>query len=194
MNGLKQYIETMFSLSADEWEQIAACTEKITLDKSNILIHKDAGFKKEIFVQEGIMRAYFMDADGNEKTTGFFRKNEFVTMFATRTKNGRSLYTYQALNPSTLILINRERFSALLSQIHKLKQLVKEVKEKETYRLSNRDECLLQVRAKEKYSKFREFYPGIESEIPHYYIASYLGLTPVSLSRIRKKLGILDHH
>lgn len=192
MTALRDYIENLVSLTKDEWEQIEACTEKITLGKTDILINVNAKFKKEIFVEKGIVRAFIIDNDGNEKTTAFFRKNEFISMNSFRTKNGLSLYTYQALNPSSLILVDTAQFSSLLNQLDKLKHLVKEVKGKETVRLSNRDECLLQVRAEEKYNKFRQFYPNIESEIAHHYIASYLGITPVSLSRIRKKLGIMS--
>lgn len=190
MNALRDYIEKLVLLTKDEWDQIEACAEKTTLSKADILIHANRRFKKEIFVQKGIVRAFIVDNGGNEKTTAFFRKNEFISMNSFRTKDGLSLYTYQALSPSSLILIDTAKFSILLNQLDKLKQLVKEVKGKETVRLSNRDECLLQVRAEEKYNKFRQFYPNIESDIAHHYIASYLGITPVSLSRIRKKLGI----
>jgi CRP-like cAMP-binding protein len=194
MIALKDYIETFVSLTKDEWEQIEACTEKITLGKTDILINANSRFKKEIFVEKGIVRAYMVDNDGNEKTTAFFPKKEFISMNSFRTKNGLSLYTYQALNPSSLILIDTSKFSVVLNQLDKLKRLVKEVKGKETIRLSNRDECLLQVRAERKYIKFRQFYPNIESDIAHHYIASYLGITPVSLSRIRNKLGISEFH
>jgi CRP-like cAMP-binding protein len=192
MIALKNYIENLVSLNQDEWEQIEACGETITLGKTDILINANSRFKKEVFVQKGVVRAFIVDNDGNEKTTAFFRKNEFISMNSFRSKNGLSLYTYQALNPTSLILINTDKFSILLNQLEKLKRLVKEVKGKETIRLSNRDECLLQVRAEEKYIKFRQFYPNIESDIAHHYIASYLGITPVSLSRIRKKLGISE--
>jgi CRP-like cAMP-binding protein len=194
MIALRNYIENLVSLTEDEWEQIEGCTEKVTLDKTEAVINANSRFKKEIFVQNGVVRAFIIDNDGNEKTTAFFRRNEFISTSALRTKNGLSLYTYQALNPTSLILIDSDEFAILFNRLKKLKHLVKEVKGNETVRLSNRDECLLQTRAEEKYRKFRQFYPDIESEIAHHYIASYLGITPVSLSRIRTKLGINEPH
>ena len=194
MNALKEYIQNIVSLTNVEWQEMEACTETLTLDKTDILINANSSFKKEIFVQKGIVRAFIVDNDGNEKTTAFFSKGEFLSLYSFRTKNGLSLYTYQALNPSSLILLDTEKFSTLLKKTDKLKALVKAVKGKETVRLSNRDTCLLQVRGEDKYNKFRQYHPNIESEIAHHYIASYLGITPVSLSRIRTKLGINEYH
>lgn len=194
MTGLKAYIGSIISLTNEVWEQIAVCGEKLAVDKTGIFIHKGSRFKKEIFVQEGTIRAFITDSDGNEKTTAFFQKNDFVSTNSLRTHKGHSLYSYQALSPASLIMIDTDKFAVLLSQFSTLNQLVKVVKEKETDRLSNRDDCLLQVRAEEKYAKFRQYYPHLESEISHHYIASYLGITPVSFSRIRKKAGIIESH
>lgn len=194
MIALKEYIEKIIPLTQNEWEQIEACTNKKSIGKTEILINQNSRFNKEVFVQKGCVRSFIVDNDGNEKTTGFFQENEFISTNSFRTKNGVSLFTYQAITPVSLILIDSDLFSRLLNEHDKFKRLVKEVKGKESERLSNRDDCLLQVRAEEKYNKFRLFYPKLESEIAHHYIASYLGITPVSLSRIRKKLEIDTTH
>ena len=103
-----------------------------------------------------------------------------------RTTNGASICYYQALSHTKLLVFDSRQLKQLLSENKKLIQAGKEIKEKEMVRLANRDECLMQVKAVDKYLKFSKFYPTLESKISQRFIASYLGITPVSLSRLKK--------
>ncbi|GGD07144.1 Crp/Fnr family transcriptional regulator [Hyunsoonleella pacifica] len=188
MKQLKKHIEQTLLLTPAEWKSIEECCEYIALKKNEIFIPLNTVFNKEVFVENGIARAFLIDQDGNEKSVAFFKENEFITTNALRTKNGRSNYTFQVLTQASLILLDSKKFQCLLNENNKLTQLVKAVKEKENNRLAKRDECLLQVRALDKYKKFQSCYPNIDAKIANHYIASYLGITAVSLSRIRKKL------
>ena len=142
-----------------------------------------------MFLEEGIVRGFLIDEDGNEKSTAFFQQGEFVSMLALRTQNGFSLYNYQALSPVKLLLFDSKRLKRSLSESKTRIVLGKEIKERESRRLLDRDECLMQVKAAEKYRKFVGYYPSLEGKISQHYIASYLGITPVSLSRIKKTLN-----
>lgn len=191
MNNLKAHILQLLSFSEPEWQEIAECCTARELQKGEVFIDKGAKCNHEVYISAGVVRAFLIDEDGNEKTTAFFKANEFLSTSAHRTnRSGCSLYTYQAVSNAQLVFLNSEMFSKLYLKHDKLKKLVADVKEREVLRINNRDEILLQVRAEEKYKKFREYMPNLEFEIAHHYIASFMGITPVSLSRIRKKMGI----
>lgn len=187
MENLKSYINAILHVSTDEWQEIEACAVHRTLKKGEILVQKNARFNQEVFVESGILRAFLVDEEGNEKSTGFFLEREFMGMSTLRTKNGCSIYDYQALSPASVVLLDATKFRSVLGKSPKLTALGRLLKEKEKDRLLARDECLLQMKGIDKYQKFSTCYPGLEDLISHQHIASYLGITHISLSRIRKK-------
>ena len=105
-----------------------------------------------------------------------------------RTTKGVSIYSYQALCNTKLLVFDSRQLKELLSETKKLSQIGKVIKEKELTRLMNREDCLMQVKAVDKYQKFITYYPNLERQISQRYIASYLGITPVSLSRLKKSM------
>jgi hypothetical protein len=86
------------------------------------------------------------------------------------------------------LVFDSKQLKDLLSENKKLVEIGKAIKERELTRLMNRDDCLMQVKAIDKYLKFINFYPNLERQISQRYIASYLGITPVSLSRLKKSM------
>jgi CRP/FNR family transcriptional regulator, anaerobic regulatory protein len=171
-----------------EWNSIRAIATEVKLKKETLFLGKGDRSDKEIFVESGIVRGFIVDESGNEKSTSFFRQGEFVSTNTLRTLHGISMYNYQALCPAVLLVFDSKELRQLLSETNSLTVLGKQIKERELMRLSNRDECLMEVKAANKYLKFIAFYPDLESRISQRHIASYLGITPVSLSRIKKIL------
>ncbi|KQC00837.1 Crp/Fnr family transcriptional regulator [Pedobacter sp. Hv1] len=170
----------------DEWSSITNIGTTVHLKKDQIIFRKGESVNKEVFLIDGIVRGFMIDEDGNEKSTSFFEEGEFMSTQALRTKKGVSLYNYQALCRTKLLVFDSRQLKDLLSEKKKLSQIGKAIKERELTRLMNRDDCLMQVKAVDKYLKFIAFYPNLERQISQRYIASYLGITPVSLSRLKK--------
>jgi len=178
-------MEKITRLSQQCYKEIDLYLLQKSILKNEIFINQGSAVNTEMFLSDGIIRAYFVDDQGNEKSTAFYQGEAFISTSALRSKNSYSIYTYQALTDISIYTINSKIFSELINKYPELMKAAKYVKEKETERLNRRDECLMQVSALEKYRNFIEYYPKIENIIPHYYIASYLGITPVTLSRIR---------
>jgi CRP-like cAMP-binding protein len=190
MTKLKDYIHHIGYLSEQEWLAIESVASLQQLGKEEVFVWEGDRCDKEVFVESGIVRGYRMDDDGNEKSTAFFQAGEFMSTSTLRTNNNCSLYSYQALCDTTIWLFTASQLKTILSQTKKLSALGKEIKEREINRLSNRDNCLMQVKATSKYLTFLAMYPHLESLISQRYIASYLGITPVSLSRLKKELAV----
>ena len=169
------------------WDDLCSIIIPGSFRKNEYLLKQGFHSYQEVFIEDGVVWAFLTDEQANEKGTGFYRENEFISTSALRSKNGCSIYTYQALTDTKVLTFSSEKFVRLLAKYPDLIKLAKHVKEREIDRLSKRDDCLIQASAFEKYLKFTEYYPELEFQIPLYYIASFLGITPVTLSRIRSK-------
>jgi CRP-like cAMP-binding protein len=176
------------SINENEWSSITNIGTTIHLKKDEIIVRKGDKSSKEFFLESGIVRGFLVDEEGNEKSTSFFEEGEFMSTQSLRTKKGISLYNYQALCRTKLLVFDSKQLKDLLSENKKLVEIGKAIKERELTRLMNRDDCLMQVKAIDKYLKFINFYPNLERQISQRYIASYLGITPVSLSRLKKSM------
>lgn len=181
-------MKILSSINEEEWSSLTNIGTAIHLKKDEIIFSKGDRSNKEFFLESGIVRGFLVDEAGNEKSTAFFEEGEFMSMQSLRTQKGLSIYNYQALCRTKLWVFDSKQLKDLLSETQKLVEIGKAVKERELTRLMNRDDCLMQVKAVDKYQKFINFYPNLERQISQRCIASYLGITPVSLSRIKKSM------
>jgi CRP-like cAMP-binding protein len=178
------------SLCKKDCDAVVSIASIIHVKRNEIILSKGDKSDKEYFVEGGIVRGFIVDDEGNEKSTAFFQDGEFMSMASLRTRDGACLYNYQALCPTKLMVFDPKQLRELFSVSEKFMEIGKEVRERELTRIYNRDECLMQVKAADKYQKFIQFYPNIEKYISQRYIASYLGITPVSLSRLKKSMVV----
>ena len=179
-------MKNIASVNPKEWASILALGTAISLKKDEMIFQKGDRCNKEVFLVSGIVRGFITDDRGNEKSTSFFEAGEFMSTLSLRTQNGISSYSYQALCAAQLVVFDSKQLKEFLSKTQKLTEIGKAIKERELTRLMNRDDSLMQVKAVDKYLKFQQFYPNLERHVSQHYIASYLGITPVSLSRLKK--------
>ena len=187
MKKFKQKINPGETLSLKENQLLEDLIEFRYLKKDELFIRKGQHLDSEIFIEKGIVRAFIVDDDGNEKTIAFFEEGEFMNSLTLRTSQWKSLHYYQALTCTTTIQLSSTNFKNFLSSNKQLSAVGKLIKEREVERLNKRDLCILQVRGVDKYLNFKKFFPNIEKDVSQKHIASYLGITPVSLSRLKKK-------
>ncbi len=182
-------MNNLFSIPEKEWLAIVGLAAVLHLKKGALLVEEGEKNYQEYFIKSGVVRGFITDDKGNEKSTAFFEEGEFVSARSLRTSTqGMSMYGYQALCPAEILVFNSVQLKKALSATPRLTELGKKIKEKEMARLAHRDHCLLQATAADKYLKFFDQYPRLESRVSQRFIASYLGITPISLSRLKKSL------
>lgn len=142
----------------------------------------------EYLLLEGVLHRFNDDAKGDSVTTGFYLGPAAVTPHFARTSQGRSLFSLQALTPVLVAEIpvaelDRLRYASREFQLFGLKVVEEEVSKNLMVDITHRS-----GNAQERLDLLRKMYPGIENLVPHYVIASYLGITNVSLSRLRGHL------
>ncbi|MNI08038.1 hypothetical protein D3C73_610620 [compost metagenome] len=114
--------------------------------------------------------------------------NEFITSYSSLLQNAPSFFAIQALMDSQLIVIPYSDFQSLFARHICWERLGRIIVEQLFVKKETRERELLLLSAEARYLLFLEKYGQVVKHIPQYHIASYLGITPVALSRIRKKL------
>jgi CRP-like cAMP-binding protein len=141
------------------------------------------------FMVDGLMRFFFLDEAGNDFTKSFCARNEFTGVYGALLQNIPSHLYVQALEDSLVLVAEFEQFSRLLES-HVCWQIVgRKLVEALFIRKERRESELLLCDASTRYQNFLHEYPGLENRLKQYHVASYLGISPVSLSRIRAKLS-----
>lgn len=141
------------------------------------------------FVVEGLFRYFYSNEKGGEFTKGFFEESSVLVSYSAILKKRPSYFSIQALEPSVIEVVNFSSFNNLLTghpcwfsfyfALLQKGYLIKEERERE----------FLLMDAEERYRAFLNRFPNLEKRIKQNLVASYLGITPESLSRIRRKLN-----
>lgn len=141
------------------------------------------------FVNKGIFRSYALDKEGEEVTKYFIRQNQFVVDLESYYSLKPSESALQAVVESELFVIKRSAWDKLNEEVPKLFLLTKSLTEAALLNKIKDNDFLNYGTAIDKYKEFIKRYPDLALQVPQQFVASYLKITPQSLSRIRKKLG-----
>lgn len=157
--------------------------------KNEIVFSEGKKNSNEYFLIEGVLHRFNVTENGESVTTGFYLGYSVITPNFARTIKNKSLFSLQALTETIIVEIpvvdfDNLRFTnkefQLFGQRVLEEELSKSVLTETTFRSSN---------AKERLTLLRKAYPNLENLIPHNIIASYLGITNVSFSRLRSEFG-----
>lgn len=141
------------------------------------------------FVASGILRVYAADNHGNEVTKYFIRENQFFVDLESYYTAKPATDAFQAVVNSELYTIHKSVIEKLSNEIPNLFIFIKSITEVALLNKIKDNDFLNFGDAKTKYLEFMKRYPVLALQVPQQYIASYLKITPQSLSRIRKELA-----
>lgn len=138
-------------------------------------------------VLKGIVRSYYLDINGYEITKNFHRKH-FLFMDEGLLDYHESICAYESITDSVIMLFDTEKLNALIKSTEKFKDIyIAALEQGMRYKIHRESEFLMN-NATERYLQFKKNYPELVNEVKQPYISTYLGITPESLSRIRKAL------
>jgi CRP-like cAMP-binding protein len=159
------------------------------IKKGEILLRPGDLCKHTFFVEKGLLRYYSIDKKGKENVLQFAPENWFLTDRESVYFEQPSNYFIDALEDSEILILNKD-FSEKISETTKdFEKLNTKLLHNHIRHLQKRIELLLNSSAKERYLYFINLYPDIPLRVPQHMIASYLGIMPESLSRVRKELA-----
>lgn len=189
---MEQMINYLLRFGRLNQQQIELITSKAVIKtiKANDYYH-EAGkiFREVIFLTEGIMRICYYNNKGDEITKYFFDENHFIADLNSLDLNIPAAEYIQAVTDCQYIVLSKSALQELSTTIIGWDTIVSKITAKGMLDKVNRISPMMADSAKERYLKFLDSFPDLANRIPLSYLASYLGITQSSLSRIRREIG-----
>ncbi len=184
---LRQAIAQLVSPDEQQWRQFAGLFQPRALDAGDYFIRAGEMSERLAFVNSGLLRFFYTTPDGREFNKSFSRENEFAGAYSAYLAREPARFAIQALEPCRLLAAKIDDIVALFERDLCWQKLGRLLVERLYVKKEQREAELLLDDAASRYRRFQQAYPGLEQRLPQYHVASYLGITPVALSRIRHR-------
>lgn len=161
-------------------------SEYLFVTSKTILLEEGQIAEKLYLIRKGCLRLFFYD-EGKDITIQFFFEGDFVASFDSLYKRTPSLFYLESIEPTELTAIRREDFYNLINNNLSFRQLYEEKLIDRFHAYQQLFLSRIRNTPQQRYEELLQEYPHIIQRVPQHYIASYLGITPVSLSRIRNR-------
>ncbi|CCH54864.1 putative transcriptional regulator, Crp/Fnr family [Fibrisoma limi BUZ 3] len=187
MKLLLKAIQHYIPLSSQDEDIITALFRQQKFSKGEHLLQAGQVCKNVFFIEQGLVR-YYANINGEEKTTYFNKEGEFVCDYASFLPQQPSLTNIQALEASVVYTISHANMDVFYAQVEHGERFGRLAIGEVFVTAINQIYSLYTDSPELRYQTFYDKFPDIGQRIPQYYIASYIGIMPQSLSRIRKRL------
>ncbi|SEB54348.1 cAMP-binding domain of CRP or a regulatory subunit of cAMP-dependent protein kinases [Tenacibaculum sp. MAR_2009_124] len=188
MKLLAQYIKNQVDISDNDLHEFCNYFITVSVKKKDFLLKQGDICNFEGFITKGCFRLYTIDEKGNEHTLYFGIKNWWVTDLNSFLNKTPATFTIQALEDSTVLLINRENKNKSFEQIPAIEKMFRVMTQKSHVALEQRMIRNISTTADQRYIEFIRKYPQIAERLTNIQIASYLGISHEFLSKIRRKI------
>lgn len=182
------YLGIFKGLSLTDLYELFKMAQTKRIPAGGVYIEQGATAKKLGFIRKGLLRAYCVKDNGDDVTLMLRWENQFIASHDTVILNQPSRFTYQALEDTTLMELDYGRMEAILDSNPKLSSYRNVILMRMLSDALERMESFVLLTPEERYVKLLTEKPNIFNRVPNKYLATLLGITPVSLSRIRKRI------
>ncbi|MAX81101.1 MAG: CarD family transcriptional regulator [Crocinitomicaceae bacterium] len=188
MVAIRTYFEQLTPLSDQDWEIFSSKLVRETFPKKTQLLAVGQTENYLSFVASGIVRLYIPHSE-NDLTFGFVFENGFVSAYDSFLTQSSSVYAVECLTKTELWRISYRDLQTIYKE-SEAGNIIGRMASEELFLLkSKRELSLLNDSAEERYQKLFSERPELIRQVPLKYIASYIGVTPQALSRIRKRIS-----
>jgi len=173
------------------WEKYLPFQKRLEIPAKTILLDEGEKSENYIFIEKGCVR-FFFNKNGDEKTVQFFFENEGLTSFDSFVNNVPSLFTIETIEPSIVYLLRRSYVNQLINELSNepgFAQMALQMSAQRQTHYINEFVSFIRDTPEQRYQHLLTQRPHIIHRVPQHYIASYLGVSPVHLSRIKSKLA-----
>jgi CRP-like cAMP-binding protein len=188
MENFRKYLAQFGHLTQEQFAFIEENTSVLYLKKGAHFLKQGSVLRKSGFIMEGVMRIYEY-TEKDEVTSYFLKENQFVASLESFNDGLPSEKSFQAVTDVKLMVMSYESLQQCMAVIPPLAGIVYRITEQSLLTKLNHRNPLVVEDAKTRYEKFVREHPDILLRVPLGYIASYLGVTQQSLSRLRRELA-----
>ena len=165
--------------------KIKNLVQYINIEKGELLTKVGQRNNLEYFIIQGICKSFLYNPEGEEISLSFFMPNSIISPYTTRSNDGKSIINIRSLTNVEVAIINAEKFEQLMIDDLEIRHFGNTVLRNELMEKVQKEIGLASLAGKIRLQNLRAKFPNIENLIPHSDIASYLGITTISLSRLR---------
>ena len=177
------------NLSEEEEEVIKQYLTPKKLRKKQYLLQEGDVCKHIAFIEKGALKAYVVDDAGAESIIQFALEGWVISDLYSFLTGEPATYNIDALENAELVLISKSAHEELLKKIPKYETYIRLQITGAYIALQKRLTSIISLPLEERYKNFLAVYPNIAQRVPHHMIASYMGLTPETLSRVRSRMA-----
>ena len=185
---LRAYFETKMDLNDDQFRIIERTFTPRKMSKGEFLQREGEAAKYGAFVISGCLRSYKIDQKGKEHILQFAPENWWISEFESAMRGESAHYFIDAIADSEILVSDFESQRRLMDEVPAFGKSFLEGQQRRTAAKDHRIISSLSATAEERYLDFIKTYPSIAQVVPQHMVASYLGLTPETISRVRKQL------
>ena len=188
-NKLVDYFARIMPLTDEEAKAIAASMLIKEFKKGAVLLEEGQISTEAYFVLEGCVRQYYL-VNGEEKTNNFFTEEQWVISLNSLSNGTPANHFFVCSEDTILVVGNEDKENNLYKRFPKFETISRKVMEKVFMEQQQLMELYLTDTPEERYLKLQNSRPDLFQRIPQYQLASYIGVKPESLSRIRKRIAV----
>ena len=189
MENIETYLSEILEIPKEEVSHCSNFYEPKKVVKNEFLLQEGDVCNATYFVEKGLLRMYSIDKNGKEHIIQFAPEKWLISDRSSLYFNEKSKYYIEAVEDSEVLLLKNDFFSNISLSFPNSAGNNDLLLQKHIRNLQNRVNSLLAETAEERYMNFIKMYPDILLRVPQGLVASYVGITPVSLSRVRKELA-----
>ena len=183
INFFKNYLP----LNSEETKLLEARVSQRQIKRRQMILQEGFVCKHYTFVEKGCFKMYSIDEKGNEHNISFAAENDWIADLGSFYSEKPSKLFIEAIEPSLILQIEKEDLLYLFVNVPKFDRNFRVVIEEKFIELQNRLLQNFSSNARQRYLDFQEQYPKLALRLPNTQIASYLGITPEFLSKIRNE-------
>lgn len=187
--SLKNTFEKILKISKKDWETFELILETKELKKKEYLLKQGQICQGIYFLSKGLIRTFYINNNGKEVNTSFYLQNDFLREIESMTNNTPSIKNIQAIEDSTVFYIDKVKLINLYEKSGFYQKMGRMILEKLTISEQKHSSLLIGYSPKERYLYILENNPELVKRVPLQFLASYLGISRESLSRIRKRIS-----
>lgn len=186
MIELRQAISNLISATDNELDGFLELCYKKSFSKKTILSDDNDYIKEVYFIRSGLLRVKVIDIEGNNHTIHFASENQFIADYRAFLTNSKSKYQLEALENTDTMVLPKKALEWGYKNMKEGEKLGRLIAEQYFIYLDSRIEHLYTLSPIQRYDLMKDIFPNIHNRVPQHMIASYLGITPIHLSRIKK--------
>lgn len=188
MHPIRTYFNRFLPLSDHEWADFEVCLKKESYPKKKLLLKEGQSCDFIAFIAEGAFRFYLVQ-DGEERVTAFFFSGDFVTNYRSFLTGQASEHYIESMKKAVVYKIHKKDLHALYDKYKNMERLGRLIAENLYLSVARRLDSFQQDSPETRYQELLKRNSRLLQEVPQYMLASYLGVKPETLSRIRARIS-----